>query len=89
MVPPPHERPDLIHKVHSELGHFGINRTYSLFAPHYRWIDMYAQVRDVIVKCEECDKVKTFFSSRQLALFPLPIQGMFYCWSCDLARELP
>jgi hypothetical protein len=20
---------------------------------------------------------------------PLPIQGMFYCWSCDLAGELP
>jgi hypothetical protein len=20
---------------------------------------------------------------------PLPIQGLFYCWSCDLAKELP
>jgi hypothetical protein len=35
MVPPPHERHGLIQKVHSELGHFGIKRTYSLFAPHY------------------------------------------------------
>jgi hypothetical protein len=32
--------------------------------------------------------VKTSFSSQQLTLFPLPIQGMFYCWSCDLVGEL-
>jgi hypothetical protein len=25
MVPPPHERPGLIQKVHSELGHFELN----------------------------------------------------------------
>jgi hypothetical protein len=41
---PPHERPGLIQKVHSELGHFGVKRTYSLFAPHYHWRGMYAQV---------------------------------------------
>jgi len=28
----------------------------------------------------------TSFSSWQLTLSPLPIQGMFYCWSCDLVR---
>jgi len=88
VVPPPHERPDLIQKIHSELGHFGIKRTYSLLAPHYHWRGMYAQVRDVITRCEQCDGVRTSFSSRQLTLFPLPIQG-FYRWSCDLARELP
>jgi hypothetical protein len=42
---------------------------------------MYAQVRNVITK------MKTSFSSRQLMLFPLPIQGMFYHWSCDFAKE--
>jgi hypothetical protein len=49
VVPPPHEWPSLIQKVHSELGHFGIKRTYSLFAFHYHWRGMYAQVQDVIV----------------------------------------
>ncbi len=89
MVPPPHERHGLIQKVHSELGHFGVKRTYSLLAPHYHWRGMYAQVRDVIARCEQCDRMRTSFSSRQLTLSPLPIQGMFYRWSCDLARELP
>jgi hypothetical protein len=50
---------------------------------------MYAQVRNVIARCEQCDRMRTFFFSRQLTLFPLPIQGMFYYWSCDLARKLP
>jgi hypothetical protein len=34
---------------------------------------MYAQVRNIIDRCEQCDKVKTYFSSRQLTLSPLPI----------------
>ncbi len=89
MVPSPHERPGLIQKVHLELGHFGVKRTYSLFAPHYHWRGMYVQVRDVIARCEQCDRVRTSFSSQQLTLSPLPIQGMFYRWSCDLAGELP
>jgi hypothetical protein len=89
VVPPPHEWFGLIQKVHSEFEHFGIERTYSLLAPHYHWGGMYAQVRDVIARCEQCDRVKTSFSSRQLTLFSCLIKGMFYCWSCDLAGELP
>ncbi len=33
--------------------------------------------------------MRTYFPSRQFTLSPLPIQGMFYCWSCDLIGELP
>jgi hypothetical protein len=78
VVPPPHEWLGLIQKVHSELGHFGIKHTYSLLAPHYHWKGMYAQVRNIIVKCEQCDRVRTSFSSRQFTFSPLPIQGMLY-----------
>ncbi len=78
MVPPPHEQHNLIQKVHSELGHFGIKRIYSLLALHYHWRDMYAQVRDVIPRCEQYDRVRTSLSSRQFTLSPLPTQGMFY-----------
>jgi len=52
VVPPPHERLGLIQKVHPELGHFGVKRTYSLLAPHYHWRGMYAQVRNIIARCE-------------------------------------
>jgi len=73
----------------SELGHFGVKCTYSLFALHYHWRGMYAQVRNIIAKCEQCDRVRTSFSFQQFTLSPLPIQGMFYHWSCDLTGELP
>jgi hypothetical protein len=52
VVPPPHEWLGLIQKVHSEFRHFGMKRIYSLFVPHYHWKGMYAQVRDVIARCE-------------------------------------
>jgi uncharacterized protein YggT (Ycf19 family) len=29
------------------------------------------------------------FFSQQLTFFLVPIQGMFYHWSCDLVKELP
>jgi hypothetical protein len=62
VVPPPHERPGLIQKVHLKLGHFGVKHTYSLLAPHYHWRGMYAQIQDVIARCEQCDRMKTSFS---------------------------
>ncbi len=89
VVLPPHEWSSLIQKVHSKLGLFGVKLTYSLFAPHYHWRGMYAQVRNVIARFEQCDRVRTSFSFRQLTLSQLPIQGMFYHWSCDLVGRLP
>jgi hypothetical protein len=50
---------------------------------------MYAQVRDVIPRCEQCDRVRTSFSFQRRTCFSPPILGMFYHWSCDLAGELP
>ncbi len=76
VIPPPHERLGLIQKVHLELGHFGVKRTYSIFAPHYHWRGMYVQVRDVIVRCEQCDKMKTSFSFRQLTLYSRYVVSM-------------
>jgi len=89
VVLPPHERLGFIQKVHLELGHFKVKRTYSLLALPYHWRGVYAQVQDVIARCEQCDRMRTSFSFRQLTLSPLPIQSMFYRWSCDLTRELP
>ena len=89
VVPPPDQRVPLTQKVHAELGHFGVKHTYSLFTPDYHLRSMYLQVQQVVARCEQCDCVRTLFSSQQPTLHLLPIQGMFYCWSCNLARELP
>ena len=36
-----------------------------------------------------CDWVRASFMPRQEVLHPLPIMGMFYLWSNDLASPLP
>lgn len=89
LVTPPHERSALIHKVHANLGHFGIKRTYSLLVLYFFWKGMYAKVKEVVLRCEHCDRVKTSFNSGTTKLYPLPIQSLFYWWSCDLLGELP
>jgi hypothetical protein len=61
VVPPSHEQFGLIQKVHLELVHFGIKRIYSLLALHYHWRGMYAQVYNVIARCEQHDRMRTFF----------------------------
>ncbi len=50
---------------------------------------MYAQIRNIIARCEQCDRMTTSFSFRQLTFSPVLIQGMFYRWSCDLTGKLP
>jgi hypothetical protein len=89
VVPPPHEWSGLIQKVHLKVGHFEIKCTYSLLVPHYHRRGMYAQVQDVTPRCEQCDRMRIYFFFRQFMFSPFPIQGMFYCSSCDLAKELP
>ncbi len=71
-----------------KLGHFGVKRICGFFNLHYHWKGMYAQVQDVIARCEQCDRVRTSFSFQQLMFSTFPIHGMFYYWSCDLAKEL-
>jgi len=53
----------VLQKVHSKFGHFGVKHTYSLLTLHYHWKGMYAQVYDIIARCEQCDRVRTSFSS--------------------------
>jgi len=68
VFPPPHEQFGLVQKVQLELGHFGVKRIYNLFAPHYHWRGMYVQVRDVIARCEQCDRVN------------LRMESATWCW---------
>lgn len=89
VLPPISERHALISRVDAELGHFGVKCTHSLLAPHCSRFGMYEQVRDGLARCQECGHVKTSFSDWQIQLHPLPIQGLFYRWSCNLAGELP
>jgi site-specific DNA-cytosine methylase len=90
VVPQPTDRETLVVNLHETCGHFGQKRTYSLVAAGYWWHGMRTQVNRVVQMCTTCDRVKAHFdkaSSPQLQ--SLPIMGMFYRWSLDLAGPLP
>ena len=50
---------------------------------------MYEQVRLSVRRCDSCAKGKASFVPRDVVLHPLPIVGMFYCWSVDMAESFP
>ena len=88
-VPPPEARAELVHNIHRQLGHFGVKRTYSLLEPTFWWAGMHEQVAKLVASCQVCDRVKASFNVKDSVLKPLPIMGLGYRWSCDLAGPLP
>ena len=88
-VPTPGERAGIIALYHEQLGHFGILRTYDMVKQQCWWRGMKKDVADWCRQCQPCSRVKAAFTSRQPVLHPLPIMGLFYRWSVDLAGDLP
>ena len=89
VVPPPARRAALVRNVHQQLGHFGVARTCHLVSASYWWRGLKGEVKEAVRRCQQCDRVKTVLTARGPVLHPLPIMGLFYRWSCDLAGELP
>jgi hypothetical protein len=83
-VPPADDRRDIITSNHEETSHFGVLRTTSRIGLKYWWKGRKANVERVLSMCSTCDRVKTSFNAVHPSLHPLPIEGMFYRWGCDL-----
>jgi hypothetical protein len=84
IVPEPHLQANLIRATHSDTGHFGIKKSYSLLEPVYTWAGMYEQVRFEVRACAACDHVKASVEVRDTVLKPLPTMGLFFRWGVDL-----
>lgn len=48
----------LIKEIHSKLGHPGVHKTITYLKQFYYWRDMQAQVKDFVVHCDTCQRVK-------------------------------
>ena len=71
------------------MGHFDTRRTLSLLTPEYWWSGMFVDVATYVQACAICDRVRAAFVAKSQVLHPLPIRGIFYRWSCDLAGPVP
>jgi hypothetical protein len=89
VVPTPEERVKLIKHAHEDLGHFGVQRTYSLLQIHYWWRGMQQQVQTLVARCVVCDHMRASFNAPMPHLQPLPIMEMGYRWSLDFIGPLP
>ena len=52
---------------------------------NYWWAHLRVDVQYVVKGCVACSQVNARFTALPSTLQPLPIEGMFYRWGCDLA----
>jgi site-specific DNA-cytosine methylase len=88
-VPHPDVRLQLVQQVHSSMGHFGVKRTKHLLMQDWWWAGIEDDVVRVLSACPYCKQINTSFKTEQPQLRSLPIEGLMYRWSCDLAGPLP
>ncbi|CAI5994784.1 unnamed protein product [Closterium sp. NIES-64] len=89
VVPQPQERARIMGNVHAKLGHYGITRTRQLLSTMYWWASMGKDVAGLVASCEACQRNKARLEKERDELHSLPIHGLGYRWSLDLAGELP
>ncbi|KAG9450237.1 hypothetical protein H6P81_010202 [Aristolochia fimbriata] len=85
-------RTDLIRKIHSSPtgGHEGALRTYKRLSASFFWPHMFSEVKQFVVACTICQKVKVDHSSPVGLLQPLPIpEQVWEDISIDFVDGLP
>ncbi|CAI7801067.1 unnamed protein product [Closterium sp. NIES-54] len=89
LVPAPGEREALIREVHTKLGHFGHERIVQLLKTGWWWEGIRRQVKKWVEDCEACQRSRANLTQAKAELQSLPIRGLGFRWSLDLAGELP
>ena len=85
IVPPPGQRVKIAQEAHERTGHWGVRRSACLLATTHWFPKLADQVKQTVDQCEACQRTKASFDGHHPELRPLPIMGMFYRWSVDLA----
>ncbi|GJP80887.1 hypothetical protein CLOP_g11086 [Closterium sp. NIES-67] len=85
----PEERERIVQQVHEKLGHYGGARTRQLLQTTYWWAGMRRDVAKWVQGCEACQRNKAALEKGREELQSLPIRGLGFRWSLDLAGELP
>ncbi|GJP54226.1 hypothetical protein CLOM_g13324 [Closterium sp. NIES-68] len=89
IVPRPEEREALIVKVHTQLGHYAVERTVQMLQTMYWWAGLRREVKEVLARCEPCSQSKAKLERTKAELQSLPIGSIGYRWSLDMVGEMP
>jgi hypothetical protein len=85
-------RAQLLREEHDAViaGHQGVERTYDRMHRHYYWPKLSKDVKDYVLSCDTCQRVKASQQSPAGLLQPMPIPQN--CWesiSMDFITQLP
>ena len=87
-VPRPEERASIIYDHHDELGHQGINKTYTTLQLRFFWPGMLEEIQRHIRACDKC-KVQKLQLMKQNVLRPLPVVGIWHRVHIDCMGPYP
>ena len=91
-VPPPEARVAALVAdiVHSSTRSFrGKEGLIPYWNPRFGGQECTSKSHNWLLAVKLCDRVKSSFNIKDSVLKPLPIMGLGYRWSCDLAGPLP
>src|SRR5208282_1589517 len=70
-------RGEILHAMHDNLSHFGVDRTYASLILRYWWRGCYADTLDYVRKCLICQPAKRDVHSHHAKLRPIEVEGAF------------
>ena len=89
----PHSLRDKILKAYHDsllAGHAGIERTFQAIRLKYYWTSMFADIKQYVQTCTDCQVQKRDFHKKAAPLRPLPVPGrLFDRLQCDFIGPFP
>ena len=81
-------RGEIIEGYHHQNSHVGFERTYNTVRRAYYWPNLYSELHDIIVSCQECQKSKKNPRMKHVPLTPIPCESLFDRVHVDLVGPL-
>ena len=83
-------KPDIMLAYHDGLmsGHQGFDRTFHLIRLKYYWRNMYAEIKQYVASCKDCQLNKRDAHKHKVPLKPIPCEGIFRRLHIDLFGPL-
>ena len=81
-------RTEILRNYH-ETGHVGVERVYASIRHKYYWPTLYADCRQYVKTCLNCQRAKRDYHKKSPPLQPLETVGIFERWQIDIIGPFP
>ena len=81
-----HDALTSFHDTNAGGGHLGVDKVLTALRQRYFWPRMHQTVKDHILSCDWCQRIKVDTKRKNLPLTLLPVVGPFERWHMDLLK---